>query len=85
MNYSMLTTFNPEEAEILKFDQERSIPDTMALKRFYLRSLYTGKDMDMSIEDWNKLCNKEFAVVKARKDYREKMDFATVANSWKFS
>ncbi|CAI2200611.1 20098_t:CDS:1, partial [Funneliformis geosporum] len=48
---------SPEEAEILKFDQERFIPDTMALKRFYMRNLY-GKDMD--IEDWNNLCNKKF-------------------------
>ncbi|CAG8493202.1 1493_t:CDS:2 [Racocetra persica] len=27
---------NPEEAENLKFDQERSIPDTIALKCFYM-------------------------------------------------
>ncbi|GBC13420.2 hypothetical protein GLOIN_2v1884291 [Rhizophagus irregularis DAOM 181602=DAOM 197198] len=27
---------DPKEAENLKFDQERSIPDTMALKRFYI-------------------------------------------------
>ncbi|CAJ0835506.1 9888_t:CDS:2 [Entrophospora sp. SA101] len=63
MDFSAVATSRnliPEEAEILKFDQERSIPDTMALKRFYLRSLYTGKDMDMSIEDWDKLCNKKF-------------------------
>ena len=31
---------DPEEAENLKFDQERSIPDTMALKRFYMRNIY---------------------------------------------
>jgi hypothetical protein len=35
-----------EEAEILKFDQERSVADTMALKRYYLWNLY-GKDMDI--------------------------------------
>ena len=49
---------SPEEAEILKFDQERSIPDTMALKRFYMWNLYGGKDM--SIKDWDNLCNKKF-------------------------
>ena len=31
---------DPEEAKNLKFDQERSIPDTMALKRFYMRNIY---------------------------------------------
>ncbi|RIB00781.1 hypothetical protein C2G38_2129143, partial [Gigaspora rosea] len=49
---------SPEEAEFLKLDQERSVEDTMALKRFYIWSLYGGKDM--SIDDWNKLCDKEF-------------------------
>ncbi|RGB37789.1 hypothetical protein C1646_756416 [Rhizophagus diaphanus] len=49
---------SPEEAEILKFDQERSIADTMALKRFYMRNLYGGKDVN--IDDWNNLCNKKF-------------------------
>ena len=48
---------DPEEAENLKFDQERSIPDTMALKRFYMRNIY-GKDMDDEI--WDNLCNKKF-------------------------
>src|SRR2546423_14791581 len=49
---------SPEEAEILKFDQERSIADTMALKRFYMWNLYGGKDM--STKDWDNLCNKKF-------------------------
>ncbi|CAG8825093.1 28263_t:CDS:2 [Gigaspora margarita] len=35
---------DPEEAEILKFDQERSIADTIALKRFYMRNIYSSKD-----------------------------------------
>ena len=35
---------SPEEADVLKFDQERSIADTMALKRFYMQNLYC-KDM----------------------------------------
>src|SRR3954466_5345306 len=48
---------DPEEAENLKFDQKRSIPDTMALKRFYMRNIY-GKDMDDKI--WDNLCNKKF-------------------------
>ncbi len=48
---------SPEEAEVLKFDQERSIADTMALKRFYMRNLYCK---DMSIEDWNNICNRKF-------------------------
>ncbi|CAI2198270.1 9019_t:CDS:1, partial [Funneliformis geosporum] len=48
---------SPEEAEVLKFDQERSIADTMALKRFYMRNLYCK---DMSIEDWNIICNRKF-------------------------
>ncbi|GBC48706.2 hypothetical protein GLOIN_2v1842826 [Rhizophagus irregularis DAOM 181602=DAOM 197198] len=47
---------DPEEAENLKFDQERSIPDTMALKRFYMRNIY-GKDIDNEI--WDNLCNKK--------------------------
>ncbi|PKC51153.1 hypothetical protein RhiirA1_484410, partial [Rhizophagus irregularis] len=46
-----------EEAEVLKFDQECSIADTMALKRFYMRNLYCK---DMSIEDWNNICNRKF-------------------------
>ena len=37
-----------EKAEVLKFDQERSIADIMALKHFYMRNLYCK---DMSIED----------------------------------
>ncbi|CAG8749569.1 25777_t:CDS:1, partial [Gigaspora rosea] len=49
---------SPEEAEFLKLDQERSVEDMMALKHFYIWSLYGGKDM--SIDDWNKLCDKEF-------------------------
>ena len=48
---------SPEEAEVLKFDQERSIADTMALKHFYIRNLYCK---DMSIEDWNNICNRKF-------------------------
>jgi hypothetical protein len=48
---------NLEEAEVLKFDQERSIADTMALKRFYMRNLYCK---DMSTEDWNNICNRKF-------------------------
>ncbi|UZO23096.1 uncharacterized protein OCT59_015440 [Rhizophagus irregularis] len=49
---------SPEEAEVLKFDQEcYSIADTMALKRFYMRNLYCK---DMSIEDWNNICNRKF-------------------------
>ncbi|KAF0464963.1 helicase [Gigaspora margarita] len=47
-----------EEAEFLKLDSERSVADTMALKRFYMWNLYGGNSM--SIEDWNKLCNKDF-------------------------
>ncbi|CAG8748278.1 37044_t:CDS:2, partial [Gigaspora margarita] len=46
-----------EEAKVLKFDQERSIPDTIVLKRLYMRNLYCK---DMSIEDWNNICNKKF-------------------------
>src|SRR2546421_2765566 len=46
-----------EEVEVLKFDQERSIADTMALKRFYMQNLYCK---DMSIEDWNNICNRKF-------------------------
>ncbi|PKK63189.1 hypothetical protein RhiirC2_789265 [Rhizophagus irregularis] len=49
---------DPEEAEILKFDQERSIADTMALKYFYMWNLYDSKDM--STKDWDDLCNKKF-------------------------
>ena len=49
---------SPEEAEFLKLDQERSIANTMALKRFYMWNLYGGKDT--SIEAWNDLCDKEF-------------------------
>ena len=48
----------PEEAENLKFDQERSITDTMALKRFYMRNIYSCKDM--SNDDWDNLCKKKF-------------------------
>ena len=55
---------SPEEAEILKFDQERSIADTMALKCFYMRNLYGGKDVN--IDDWNNLCNKNSWNVLAR-------------------
>ncbi|CAJ0835309.1 13188_t:CDS:2 [Entrophospora sp. SA101] len=48
----------PEEAEFLKLDQECSVADTMALKRFYMWNLYGGNDT--SNKTWNKLCNKEF-------------------------
>jgi hypothetical protein len=48
---------DPEEAENLKFDQERSISDTMTLKHFYMRNIY-GKDMNDKI--WDNLCNKKF-------------------------
>ena len=47
----MIATFqnlDPEEAENLKFDQERSISDTIVLKRFYIRNIY-GKDMNDKI------------------------------------
>ncbi|CAG8459218.1 6177_t:CDS:2, partial [Gigaspora rosea] len=47
-----------EEAEFLKLDSERLVADTMALKRFYMWNLYGGNGM--SIEDWNKLCDKDF-------------------------
>ncbi|PKY59346.1 hypothetical protein RhiirA4_482004, partial [Rhizophagus irregularis] len=59
-DFNAVATFqnlDPEEAENLKFDQECSIPDTMALKRFYMRNIY-GKDMDDEI--WDNLCNKKF-------------------------
>ncbi|CAG8624586.1 15658_t:CDS:2, partial [Gigaspora rosea] len=36
---------NPEEAEFLKLDQECSVEDTIAFKRFYIWSLYCGKDI----------------------------------------
>ncbi|CAG8661542.1 9858_t:CDS:2 [Gigaspora margarita] len=49
---------DPKEAEIFKFDQECSIADTMALKHFYMRNLYSSKDVN--IDDWNNLCNKKF-------------------------
>ncbi|CAG8851580.1 7550_t:CDS:2, partial [Racocetra persica] len=48
---------DPKEAKNLKFDQERSIPDTIALKHFYIRNIY-GKDIDNEI--WDNLCNKKF-------------------------
>src|SRR6266511_622716 len=56
---AVVTSWNldPEEAENLKFDQECSISDTMALKRFYMRNIYGGKDVN--INDWNNLCNKK--------------------------
>ncbi|GBB87487.1 hypothetical protein RclHR1_13980005 [Rhizophagus clarus] len=46
-----------EEIENLKFDHERFIPDTIALKRFYMQNIYS-KDMDDKI--WDNLCNKKF-------------------------
>ncbi len=56
---AVATSWNlsPEETEVLKFDQEHSIADTMALKHFYMRNLYCK---DMSIEDWNNICNRKF-------------------------
>ncbi|GBC19783.2 hypothetical protein GLOIN_2v1842826 [Rhizophagus irregularis DAOM 181602=DAOM 197198] len=41
---------DPEEAENLKFDQERSIPDTMALKRFYMRIFMQGYDEESAMK-----------------------------------
>src|SRR5437763_2052314 len=61
-DFNAVATFqnlDPKEAENLKFDQERSIPDTMALKRFYMRNIY-GKDIDDEI--WDNLCNKKFVI-----------------------
>ena len=46
-----------KETEVFKFNQERFIVDTMVLKRFYIRNLYCK---DMSIEDWNNICNRKF-------------------------
>ncbi|CAI2191270.1 178_t:CDS:2 [Funneliformis geosporum] len=40
---------DPKEAENLKFDQECSIPDTMTLKHFYMRNIYSSKDMNNEI------------------------------------
>ena len=60
MDFNAVATsrnLNLEEAEVLKFDQEHSIADTMALKHFYMRNLYCK---DMSIEDWNNICNRKF-------------------------
>uniref|UniRef100_U9SZR0 Uncharacterized protein n=1 Tax=Rhizophagus irregularis (strain DAOM 181602 / DAOM 197198 / MUCL 43194) TaxID=747089 RepID=U9SZR0_RHIID len=56
-DFSDINNLSPEEAEVLKFDQKRFIADTMALKRFYMRNLYCK---DMSIEDWNNICNRKF-------------------------
>ena len=60
MDFNAVATsrnFDLEEAENLKFDQERSIPNTMTLKHFYMRNIY-GKNMDDKIQ--NNLCNKKF-------------------------
>ncbi|CAI2194328.1 19950_t:CDS:2, partial [Funneliformis geosporum] len=66
---------SPEEAKIHKFDQERSIPDTMALKRFYMRNLY---DKDMNIEDWNNLSEENL-----EKSIVEDLCKTYSANHWK--
>ncbi|EXX53158.1 hypothetical protein RirG_246580 [Rhizophagus irregularis DAOM 197198w] len=59
-----------EKAEVLKFDQERSIADTIVLKCFYMQNLYCK---DMNIEDWNNICNRKFvenfSSPKARKHF----------------
>jgi len=50
-DFNAVATFrnlSPKEAEVLKFDQERSIADIMALKRFYMQNLYCK---DMNIKD----------------------------------
>ncbi|CAG8602728.1 349_t:CDS:2, partial [Scutellospora calospora] len=47
-----------KESEFLKLDLECSVADTMALKCFYMWNFYSGNGM--SIEDWNKLCDKDF-------------------------
>src|SRR5256714_7457144 len=50
-DFNAVATFrnlDPEEAEILKFDQECSIADTMTLKRFYMQNLYGGKDVNIN-------------------------------------
>ncbi|CAI2175741.1 12331_t:CDS:2 [Funneliformis geosporum] len=60
MDFNAIATFqnlSPKKAEILKFDQEHFIADTMALKRFYLQNFYDGKDIN--IDDWNNLCNRK--------------------------
>ncbi|RIB01531.1 hypothetical protein C2G38_2230557 [Gigaspora rosea] len=46
------------KAESLKLNSECSVADPMALKRFYMWNLYD--ENDISIKDWNKLCNKDF-------------------------
>ncbi|CAI2193502.1 5942_t:CDS:2, partial [Funneliformis geosporum] len=46
-DFDAVATFrnlDPEEAENLKFDQEHSIPDTMTLKRFYMRNIYDANE-----------------------------------------
>ena len=48
---------SPKEVKVLKFNQKRSITDTMALKCFYMQNLYCK---DISIKDWNNICNRKF-------------------------
>src|SRR6266540_824269 len=48
---------SPEEAEVIKLDQDFSITDTIALKCFYMQNLYCKY---MSIKDWNNICNRKF-------------------------
>ena len=59
-DFNAVATFqnlSPEEAKVLKFNQEHSIADTIALKRFYMQNLYCK---DMSIDNWNNICNRKF-------------------------
>ncbi|CAI2194284.1 11078_t:CDS:2, partial [Funneliformis geosporum] len=66
---------------------EHSIPDTMTLKRFYMRNIYDGKDMDNEI--WNNLCNKKFedthykANENIEKSVAEDLHKSYSANHWK--
>ncbi|CAI2176758.1 2518_t:CDS:2 [Funneliformis geosporum] len=56
-NIATSQNLSSEEAEVLKFDQEYSITNTIALKHFYMQNLYCK---GMSIKDWNNICNRKF-------------------------
>ncbi|CAI2186625.1 9108_t:CDS:2, partial [Funneliformis geosporum] len=57
-DFNAVATFrnlDPEEAENLKFDQERSILDTIAFKCFYIQNIYARYNSEKSVvEDLHK-------------------------------
>ncbi|CAG8774055.1 6958_t:CDS:2, partial [Cetraspora pellucida] len=91
-DFDAVATFqnlDPKEAENLKFDQEHSIPDTMTLKCFYMRNIYSYDEESAikglkakDIVQWEDSYYK--AGYNSKKSVAENLHKLYSANYWKF-